>query len=70
MARKVKVGQVYTFNPCMWDVLDAKGPLVKGDKVKVVNLPGAPKANTMGHCYAEHVTTHHVQLVHCNSLEA
>lgn len=41
-----------------------------GELVKVVNMHGAPKANTMGHCYvvrANDVDTF-VGLVHTNSL--
>lgn len=50
---RVRVGAKYVFNPVPFDVLNptANLPLVPGDVVTVVNLPGAPKANTMGMCY-------------------
>lgn len=50
---RVRVGASYVFNPVPFDVLNptANIPLKAGDRVTVVNLPGAPKANTMGMCY-------------------
>lgn len=65
--RKVRAGSEYYFDPVGIDRFDAKTTLKKGDKVKVVNLPGCPKANTMGHC---HVTKdgEFAGLVHVNSL--
>ena len=52
---KVRVGNRYVFDPVPFDRLNptANLPLTKGDVVTVVNLPGAPKANTMGMCYVE-----------------
>ena len=49
---RVRVGAKYVYNPVLFDVsyrdkIDAN----PGDVVTVVNLPGAPKANTMGMCY-------------------
>jgi hypothetical protein len=64
---RVRVGKRYTFDPVAWDILDPKTNLQKGDVVVVVNLPGAPKANTMGHCHVEK-DGKFVGLVHCNSL--
>jgi hypothetical protein len=40
------------------------------DIVRVVNLPGCPKANTMNHCHVEHVGGAFAGLVCCNSLVA
>lgn len=52
MARKVRVGSTYVYNPVLFDVWNPPvGGLKKGDKVQVVNLHGCPKANTMGMCY-------------------
>ena len=48
---KVRVNAVYQYDPCMMDMLDGRTGLKKGDTVKVINLPGCPKANTMGQCY-------------------
>lgn len=49
--RKVRAGSEYYFNPVGMDLYDPCTTLKKGDKVKVVNLPGCPKAGTMGHCH-------------------
>ena len=49
--KKVSAGSEYFYNPVGLDLWDARTTLSKGDKVKVVNLPGCPKANTMGHCH-------------------
>jgi hypothetical protein len=50
---RVRVGARYRFDPVLFDVLNppANVPLETGDVVTVINLPGAPKANTMGMCY-------------------
>lgn len=48
---KVRVGSSYYYNPVGMDVYDARTTLKKGDHVTVTNLPGCPKANTMGHCH-------------------
>lgn len=54
MAR-VRVGSLYTYNPnpCGWDSLSPcmGNNLKSGDVVRVINLPGAPQAGVMGHCY-------------------
>ena len=71
MVRKVRVGKVYRFNPNFMDLL---GPVHLGaeenQKVRVINLHGAPPANTMGQCYIEdaHDGTF-LGMVSCNSLE-
>lgn len=67
---KVKAGLVYRYNPCMWDIMDKRTDLEKGDLVKVKNIPGCPPANTMGHCHVVNPDTEEfIGLVHCNSLE-
>lgn len=55
---RVRVGATYRYEPVLIDTInppygvDREGVmLAAGDVVKVGNLPGAPKANTMGHCY-------------------
>ncbi len=66
---KVKVGSIYTYDPCNWDMLDPKTCLEQGDKVRIFNKPGCPKANTMGHCHVEDPNTKEFYgLVSCNSL--
>jgi hypothetical protein len=48
---KVKANVSYIYYPNALDRIDGRTSLVPGDIVKVVNLPGAPKANTMGHAH-------------------
>lgn len=50
---KVRVNGIYKFEANGWDRFDPKhrGLLKDGDLVQVINLPGAPPANTMGQCY-------------------
>jgi len=54
MVRKVRVGRVYRFNPNMMDLMSPVHLGVEDNQeVRVINLHGAPKANTMGQCYIE-----------------
>ena len=65
---RVKAGISYIFYPVLMDrCRPANQGLVPGDIVKVTNLPGCPKANTMGHA---HVTLEgrFMGLVSTNSL--
>ncbi len=64
---RVRVNTEYIFYPNMLDRIDGRTSLVPGDIVKVVNLPGCPKANTMGHAHVEY-RGKFVGLVHTNSL--
>jgi hypothetical protein len=48
---RVKVNATYRYNPVLLDRVDGRTDLQKGDLVRVVNLPGCPRANTMGHCH-------------------
>ena len=67
---RVRVGSTYRYAPVLIDIADAKTDLKDGDIVKVINLPGSPRANTMGHCYVGDPTTgKFLGLVHCNSLQ-
>ena len=66
---KVRANQVYYYHPNLLDRCDARTSLKSGNMVRVVNLPGCPKANTMGHCHvADPSTGQFIGLVHCNSL--
>jgi hypothetical protein len=49
---RVRVNALYTYRRNGYDILlpMANRP-AEGQVVRVVNLPNAPKANTMGHCY-------------------
>ena len=66
---RVKAGCVYYFVPNLLDRIDGRTDLNHGDKVRVVNLPGCPKANTMAHYHvADPETGRFIGLVHVNSL--
>lgn len=72
--KKVKVGRSYRFDPCLWDTMDPpvgvrRGLLHKGDTVMVANMPGCPRANTMGHCHIKSQEGEFLGLVSVNSLE-
>lgn len=66
---RVKANTQYIYYPNMLDRIEGRTNLVPGSIVKVVNLPGCPKANTMGHA---HVTYNgeFTGLVHTNSLHS
>lgn len=68
IAMKVRLHQVYVYDPVMWDRLDPKTDLQKGEEVRVIQMPGAPKPNTMNHCHVERLNGDFAGLVHCNSL--
>ena len=55
--QRVRVNSIYTYDPVMFDILDGRTGLKKGDTVRVINVHGCPKANTMGHCYVGAVVT-------------
>jgi len=48
---RVRVGSRYTYEPVPFDRCNPPFGVTAGDTVTVINLPGAPKANTMGMCY-------------------
>jgi hypothetical protein len=49
---KVRVQVIYTFHPVGYDLLMPEHYSARaGQSVRVIQLPGAPKANTMGHCH-------------------
>lgn len=51
--KRVKPGSIYTYQPVGMDLWAPCSRLEAGARVRVVNLPGCPKANTMGHCHVE-----------------
>lgn len=53
MSKKVRVGKAYRFEPVFFDVSSPPFGAEPGDVVRVINLPGRPKANTMGRCHIE-----------------
>ena len=69
---KVRVNSLYRYNPNGWDMHRAcQGNTLKtGDVVRVINLPSAPKANTMGQCYvSDPETNRFICMVSTGSLE-
>jgi hypothetical protein len=67
---KVRAGQTCFFVANLLDRCDGRTDLTEGEEVRVVNLPGCPKANTMGHCHVERLDGAWGGLVHCNSLHS
>lgn len=68
---RVTAGKEYIYHPNLLDTIDGRTGLRSGDAVRVVNLPGCPKANTMLHCHVEDVHTREfIGLVHVNSLHS
>jgi hypothetical protein len=55
-------------DPVLLDVIHPPYNVSKGNIVRVVNLPGCPRANTMGHCHVQHLDGSFAGLVCCNSL--
>ena len=48
---------VYIYNPAGADLWDARTNLQEGEQVRVINLPGCPRANVMGHAHVAHPET-------------
>jgi hypothetical protein len=67
--RKVRVNSIYTYNPVLLDIVDARTPLTEGSLVRVINKPGCPKANTMGMCYVSNLSGEFLGMVCTNSLD-
>jgi hypothetical protein len=65
---KVKVGSTYRYSPVLLDRVHPPYNIETGDIVRVRNLYGCPKANTLGHCHVEHLDGSFAGLVCCNSL--
>jgi hypothetical protein len=69
---KVRTGSLYIYSPNLWDKFTAcqGNSLQPGQIVRVINLPGAPKANTMGQCYVgDRETGKFICMVSTGSLE-
>jgi hypothetical protein len=68
--RKVRVNSIYQYDPNLFDVLNPSTDLAKGAIVRVINVSGCPKANTMGMCYVGDVATgKFIGMVCTNSLD-
>ena len=69
--KRVRAGSVYVYNPAGMDLWDARTDLQEGDQVRVINLPGCPRANTLGHCHVAHPETgRFIGLVLTSSLDS
>jgi hypothetical protein len=70
IARRVRAGSVYVFDPVPLDQSDPRLAHVEpGLYVRVVHLPGCPPANTLGHAHIEAaVSGESLGLVVTNSL--
>lgn len=68
-SKHVKAGKSYIFQPVGMDLWDSRAQVESGTIVRVVNLPGCPKAGTMGHCHIETEQGKFAGLVLCNSLQ-
>jgi hypothetical protein len=64
----VKANAVYIYSPNLLDQIDGRTDLKDGEEVKVINLPGAPKCNTMHHAHVQRLDGTFAGLVHTNSL--
>ena len=64
----VKANAVYIYSPNLLDQIDGRTDLQEGEQVRVVNLPGCPKANTMHHAHVQRLDGTFAGLVHTNSL--
>ena len=66
---KVRANAIYVYSPNMLDQIDGRTNLKAGDLVRVKNLHGCPRCNTMGHCHVVNVATgEFIGLIHTNSL--
>lgn len=71
MTRRVTVGRVYVYRSVLFDRIDGHPKPDEGQIVRVINLPMAPKANTMGMCYvADQNTGEFLGMVMTNSLDS
>ena len=68
--KKVRANAVYIYNPAGADLWDARTDLKEGDQVRVVNLPGCPRANVMRHCHVQRLDGSFIGLVLTSSLDS
>ena len=67
---KVRVNSWYIYEATGLDIFSptSSNKANKGQRVKVVNLPSAPKANMMGQCYIEDADGNFIGMVSTSSL--
>jgi hypothetical protein len=68
---KVRAKCLYRFVPVMIDRIHDAGAigLAENTIVRVINLPMAPKCNTMGQCHIEHENGEFIGMVSVHSLQ-
>lgn len=68
---RVRVNSLYRYSACHWDAFRpcSGNTLRLGDIVRVINLPSAPKANTMGQCYVGNLAEELICMIETNSLQ-
>ena len=71
--KRVRANSVYHYVPVLMDKLNPPiaiglNRMTVGDRVRVVNLPGCPKANTMGHAHFQSMSGDFGGLCCTNSL--
>ncbi len=54
---KVSAGRTYVFHCAGFDLCWSHADVRQGQLVRVVNLPSAPRANTMGQCHIADLST-------------
>lgn len=67
---RVRVKSMYRYVPTMLDTMDCRNSATVNEIVRVVNLPNAPKANTMGQCYINNLAGDFLGMVCTQSLQA
>lgn len=66
---RVRKGSIYIFRPCGWDIaMPQHYDAIVGQRVRIIQLPGAPAPNTMGHCHIESVHGVFLGMVSTSSL--
>ena len=65
--RRVRANATYVYEPVLIDRGVAADHA--GQVVRVVNMPGCPKANTMGHCHIQTLDGQFLGMVCTNSLQ-
>ena len=65
---RVRTGSVYVYRAGLLDRCTPASKAQQGQEVRVVNLPGCPPANTMGHCHIEDLGGKFLGMVSVGSL--
>jgi hypothetical protein len=65
---RVRVKSTYVYIPNLFDLLHVCSDAQYGECVRVINLPHAPKANTMGQCHIESLDGDFLGMVSVKSL--